>query len=97
MSTTQQPSLALFDAATPDGIPADVWLLFVQEADKVRGMGRSHYSARTIAEVIRHHRIISSRSSGFVLNNNHVPVMSRRYMELRRCPGFFETRERQPA
>jgi hypothetical protein len=32
----------------PRGVPADVWALFVCEADKVRLSGRTHYSARTI-------------------------------------------------
>lgn len=81
----------------PTGVPVDVWQHFVAEADSVRATGRDHYSARTIAEFIRHHRIIHSRSDGFVLNNNIVPVMARAYMALRHCPGFFETRERQAA
>jgi len=78
----------------PSDIPEDVWELFVREADKVRSTGRDHYGARTILEVIRHHEIIEAKNREFVINNNWQPEMSRAYMKMRGCPGFFEIRGR---
>ena len=85
-----------FDAP-PRGVPADVWWLFVREADKVRASGRDHYGARTIMEVIRHHQVIDAGNREFVINNNWQADLARAYMALRNCPGFFETRERREA
>lgn len=79
----------------PPGIPADVWNLFVREADKVRASGRDHYGARTILEVIRHHEIIDRGNAEFKVNNNIQADIARAYMRLRNCPGFFEIRERR--
>lgn len=76
----------------PSGVPEDVWALFVREADKVRASGRDHYGARTILEVIRHHEIIGRGNREFIINNNWQAAVSRAYMRLRNCPGFFETR-----
>lgn len=85
----------LFTLSLP-GIPDDVWDLFCAEADKIRAY-RKHYSARTIAEYIRHHKTIDAGGREFVLNNNWVPIMARHYMTSRNCAGFFETRERHAA
>lgn len=82
------------DLFRPRDVPVDVWLLFVQEADRVRATGRKHYGARTILEVIRHHQIIDRRNRDFVINNNWQADLSRAYMALRNCHGFFEIRER---
>ena len=76
----------------PEGVPEDVWSLFVREADKVRASGRTHYGARTILEVIRHQQIIDARNREFVINNNWQASIARAYMRLRDCDGFFETR-----
>ena len=35
-----------------------LWLSFYTEANKVRDTGRKHYSARTIAEVLRHNAAV---------------------------------------
>lgn len=86
----------LFSSRIPPGVPIDVWQLFCAEADKVRAF-RDHYSARTIAEFIRHHRNIAAGTREFVLNNNWVPLMAREYMTSRGCWGFFEVREKQAA
>lgn len=88
--------LALF-AHAPPGIPADVWTLFVREADKVRASGREHYGARTILEVIRHHEVIDRGNAEFKVNNNIQADIARAYMRLRNCPDFFETRHRAEA
>lgn len=76
----------------PAGVPEDVWTLFVREADKVRASGLDHYGARTILEVIRHHEVIDRGNRDFKVNNNIQSVISRAYMRMRNCPGFFETR-----
>lgn len=87
-----QPSL--FDCGPPSGVPADVWALFVAEADKIRRMGRDHYSARTILEFLRHHQFIDAGGREFIINNNWQAAIARQYMAVRNCPGFFETRQR---
>jgi hypothetical protein len=76
----------------PQGVPEDVWTLFIREADKVRASGRKHYGARTILEVIRHHQVIDAGNRDFIINNNWQAAIARAYMRLRNCPGFFETR-----
>ena len=76
----------------PQGVPEDVWTLFIREADKVRASGRKHYGARTILEVIRHHHAVDKGDRDFTLNNNWQSAIARAYMRLRNCPGFFETR-----
>lgn len=81
-------------SSTPQGIPVDVWNLFVAEADKIRVAGRTHYSARTILEFIRHHQFVNADNREFVINNNWQSTIARAYMVLRNCPGFFETRDR---
>ena len=81
-------------STTPKGVPVDVWNLFVAEADRVRKSGREYYSARTILEFIRHHQVIEAGNRDFVVNNNWQATISRAYMDLRRCPKFFATRER---
>ena len=79
----------------PKDVPHDVWSLFVREADKVRATGRDHYGARTIMEVIRHHQVIDQRDRDFVINNNWQAEISRAYMRMRGCFGFFEIRDRR--
>lgn len=83
--------LSLFSHC-PQGVPEDVWRLFVREADKVRASGRDHYGARTILEVIRHHQVIDAGNREFIINNNWQAAIARAYMRLRNCPGFFEIR-----
>lgn len=76
----------------PKGVPLDVWTLFVREADKVWNSGRTHYSARTLLEFIRHHQIIDAGNRDFVVNNNWQAIMSRSYMSMRNRWGYFEIR-----
>lgn len=77
----------------PKGVPHDVFALFVREADRIRNAGRTHYSARTICEYLRHHATIEAKGRDFVINNNWVPAMSRAYMRMRGCYRFFELRD----
>jgi len=87
--------LDLLTLTTPDmpppEVPQQVWTLFCAEADLMRSY-RDHYSARTIAEYIRHNFRINNAGREFVINNNWVPAMARAYMASRGCEGFFETR-----
>jgi hypothetical protein len=77
----------------PRGVPADVWALFVCEADKVRLSGRTHYSARTICEHLRHNAFIENPGREFVINNNWIPDMARAFMRMRGCYRFFAIRD----
>lgn len=94
----QSPQLSRLDAEEcPRGVPADVWALFVREADKVRRSGRTHYGARTLLEVIRHNQAVENPGREFVINNNWQADIARAYMKLRGCWKFFEIRDRQAA
>lgn len=73
-----------------------VFLRFDQEANKLRAAGRTHYSARTIAEFLRHETAVSQIGGELKLDNNVVPDMARLYMELTgpAALGFFSLRAR---
>lgn len=70
-----------------------VWTRFHVEADKVRAR-RSHYSARTIIEFLRHESsLCEATDEDFKLNNNHAPDLARLYLLLNPdAEGFFTTR-----
>lgn len=72
-----------------------LWWHFIVAADEVRDTGRKHYSARTIAEVLRHNSVVRGEEGQYKINNNMIPVMARMYMKLRKCPGFFELRNKE--
>lgn len=70
-----------------------IWKRFVQEADKVRGTGREHYSARTIGEFLRHQTALRDKESQFKCDNNVWPDCARLYLALRpEAKDFFELR-----
>lgn len=72
---------------------AHVFHAFCREADRIWHRGRSHYSARTILEVLRHESALSDTDPQFRLNNNSAPDMARLYTLLHpERVGFFETR-----
>lgn len=59
---------------------------------------RKHYSARTIAETIRHDTVIGELRSGFKLNNNMVPDFARLFAELNpQHADLFEFRDHKAA
>lgn len=66
-----------FLAYLPDNL--HVYEAFEREALGVIAAGYTHYSARTIAEVLRHTSALRERNtdSGWKLNGNHVPYLSR--------------------
>lgn len=69
---------------------------FIREAHTVRDKGFDHYSARTIAEYIRHHTAVSGSDYAFKVNNNIIPVMARASMAMfPYLNGLFELRGQQ--
>lgn len=74
------------------GMPPNFVAFLESEKQLVRLAGRTHYSARTIGEYLRHETC--TREAGeFKINNNNLPLLARLYMRSRRCPGFFATRQ----
>lgn len=70
-----------------------VWIRFMREADKLRDRGRTHYSARTIIEVLRHESALADSDPDRKINDHCIPNLSRLYMLLTTgAQGFFETR-----
>ena len=52
------------------------------------------YSARTIAEVIRHNSVMSEQGSQWKINNNRIPDMARLFSVLHpEHEGFFQLRD----
>lgn len=71
-----------------------VWEAFVAEADKVIARGFSHYSARTILHVLRHHSATSEVIDGWKLNNNTSPYLARLFAIMHPVHGtLFAFRE----
>ena len=69
-----------------------VWARFSAETDKVRAR-RSHYSARTIIEFLRHESSLADSGADWKLDNNHAPDLARLYLLLHPdAEGFFTTR-----
>lgn len=71
------------------------WLPFEREASRIWKSGRRHYSARTIAEWLRHETSVKEvpNEHGFKLNNNIVPDLARLYELVHPDrDGFFERR-----
>lgn len=59
---------------------------------------REHYSARTIAEVLRHESAVRQSGDGLKLDNDMVPGMARLFaMAHPRFQGLFEFRESKSA
>lgn len=70
-----------------------IWKRFVLEADRIRGTGREHYSARTIGEFLRHQTHLREKDGIFKVNDHVWPDCARLYMALRpEAQGFFELR-----
>ena len=76
-----------------------VWVRFEAEANKIWARGRTHYSARTIGEYLRHETILNEEPEGeFKLNDHYWPDLARIYVCLHpEREGFFETRKGQSA
>jgi len=70
-----------------------IYLEFEFQALRVFKSGRKHYSARTIAEYIRHQTLLSETDSAFKLNDHATPGMAR-FFAFRHphAAGLFEYR-----
>lgn len=87
---TLQERFERFHARHPD-----VYALFKRLAFELRNAGRDHYGAKSIIEVIRFHRTVSSGGGAepFKLNNSYTSRYVRMLVD--ECPefkGFFEMR-----
>lgn len=71
-----------------------IFARFCEEANKVRDQGRKHYSARTIAEFIRHETALAQIGGEVKINNNVVPDMARLYSKMYGAGDFFKVRGR---
>jgi hypothetical protein len=72
-----------------------VWLAFEREANAIWARGRSHYSARTICEVLRHETALRQDAPGeeWKINNCQIPDLARLYaLMYPQRADFFETR-----
>lgn len=54
-----------------------IWDAFVAEAFKIVRKGFTHYSARTIIHVLRHHSALEEKDGEWKINNNHSPYLAR--------------------
>lgn len=54
-----------------------LYIEFEKIAKLVASRGRSHYSARTIIEVIRHETVVGGLVGAWKINNNAIPDISR--------------------
>ena len=54
-----------------------VYEAFEREALRVHHRGRTHYSARTIVEVLRHNSVLSEASGPWKLNDHATPYLAR--------------------
>lgn len=67
---------------------------FIELAQRMRGTGREHYSARTLVEVMRWDEDLRTTSSSFKINGDFVPLMARWLVHLEPAfQGFFELRQ----
>lgn len=71
-----------------------VFSAFAKQAKYVRNvMRRDHYSCRTIGEYLRHNSALKEKGSGFKLNNDQIPDISRLLMlSYPELDGLFEKR-----
>lgn len=71
-----------------------VWMAFSREADRIWNRGRRRYSARTIAEYLRHESAVRDATDAeFKWNDHNTPDLARLYLLVHPGrAGFFETR-----
>lgn len=70
---------ALFRPDFPDWMHANWHVVeaFTVAAEQIWNAGFTHYSARTIMEVIRHRSNVREISGEFKINNNQIPDLAR--------------------
>lgn len=90
---TKPFQLSLLDRENcPKGSLPLVWSEFVRVADEARASGVTKWGARPIIEIIRYENVIKRGNRQFKVNNNEQAGLSRAYMDMRQCWGFFEIR-----
>lgn len=70
-----------------------VWSAFCAKANAIWNRGRTHYSGRTIVEVLRYESTLTETSGPWKIRNDFIPDMCRLYADT--FPGrssLFETR-----
>jgi hypothetical protein len=71
-----------------------VYQAFEREARKVAARGRTHYSARTIIEVLRHNSTLEEVGGTWKLNDHYTPYLARLFALIHPAhSGLFEFRE----
>tara|TARA_R110000751_G_scaffold35565_2_gene87410 strand:+ start:719 stop:1024 length:306 start_codon:yes stop_codon:yes gene_type:complete len=62
----------------------------------LKAKGRGKYGVKSLFEIIRWHRAMSTEGDEFKLNNNHAPFYARLIMAQEpELEGFFETRRQR--
>lgn len=56
-----------------------IWTAFKAQADRVWDRGRTHYSARTIIEFLRHETAIAEAGGEYKINDHGTPDLARLY------------------
>lgn len=69
-----------------------IWLAFARESSRIYARGRTHYSARTVIEWMRHETAMAEKGSQFKINNRYVPDLARLYQCFYPERHLFETR-----
>ena len=76
-----------------DSRNVEVWRRFEQEANRLWASGRTHYSARTIGEYLRHNTLATDAGADFKVNDHIWPCLARLWTLLYpKRAGFFELR-----
>jgi hypothetical protein len=91
--TAQHPGLFLTTGTDWFILNWHVMQAFEQEALAVIGVGREHYSARTIVENLVHESVIREVASDYKIGNHHAPDLARAFVVLHpEHIDFFEYR-----
>ncbi len=93
----KQKIMSLVDVDKADRVQIcnniELFKRFCSEAHRLVDRGRTHYSARTITEYLRHHSFFEDNDSNFKINDHIIPKLSRVSMALfPALNGLFELR-----
>lgn len=71
----------------------EIYEELVRQARALKAVGRERYGVKSLFEVIRWHRALTTSGDDLKLNNNHAPFYARLIMARERdLEGFFEIR-----
>lgn len=72
----------------------EIWKQFREITLNLIRLGKKHYGAKAIFEIIRYHRFIEYGVGEFKVNNNFTAYYARKFMRVfPEHNGFFETRK----